>query len=153
MSFAAPQTLRPLNAPNAETARAAFARVEVFDDPARALDAWRALPPETCGSFYQSETFVLAWLAVFAAREQASPSSFWRATKRARRWRCCRSGCSGSARCGWRNSSAANIPITISACFAPDRAFSAQRSAGLAECGGARGPCAARISIACSTCR
>jgi CelD/BcsL family acetyltransferase involved in cellulose biosynthesis len=73
MSFAAPQTLRPLNAPNAETVRAAFARVEVFDDPARALDAWRALPPETCGSFYQSETFLLAWLAVFAAREQAKP--------------------------------------------------------------------------------
>ena len=47
--------------------------MDVFDDVALALDAWRALAPESCGSFYQSETFVLAWLDVFAAREQAMP--------------------------------------------------------------------------------
>lgn len=73
MSVAAPQMLCPSTAPDAQPVGAAFARVEVFDDPALVLDAWRDLSPEICGSFYQSESFLLAWLESFAAREKARP--------------------------------------------------------------------------------
>jgi CelD/BcsL family acetyltransferase involved in cellulose biosynthesis len=73
MSVAAPQMLCPSTAPVASPIGAAFARVEVFDDPARVLDAWRDLSPEICGSFYQGESFLLAWLDSFAAREKARP--------------------------------------------------------------------------------
>jgi CelD/BcsL family acetyltransferase involved in cellulose biosynthesis len=73
MSVAAPQMLCPSTATVASPVGAAFARVEVFDDPARVLDAWRDLSPEICASFYQSETFLLAWLESFAARERARP--------------------------------------------------------------------------------
>jgi CelD/BcsL family acetyltransferase involved in cellulose biosynthesis len=51
-------------------AAAAFARVEVYDDPGAALDVWRALPP---ASFYQTEKFLLAWIAVFAAKDGMEP--------------------------------------------------------------------------------
>jgi CelD/BcsL family acetyltransferase involved in cellulose biosynthesis len=73
MSVATPQMLRVSTAPDAAPVGAAFARVEVFDDPARALDAWRDLTPEVYGSFYQSENFLLAWLDSFAAREKVRP--------------------------------------------------------------------------------
>jgi CelD/BcsL family acetyltransferase involved in cellulose biosynthesis len=49
----------------------AFAHVELFDDPASAREIWRALAP--CGSFYQSEKFVLSWLETCAAKEKATP--------------------------------------------------------------------------------
>jgi CelD/BcsL family acetyltransferase involved in cellulose biosynthesis len=48
-----------MSAPPSKT----FATVEIIRDPREALDAWRALAPERLGSFYQSETFVLNWLA------------------------------------------------------------------------------------------
>lgn len=73
MSVAAPQMLCPSAAPDATPVGAAFARVEVYDDPARVLDEGRDLAPEACGSFYQSETFLLAWLESFGARENARP--------------------------------------------------------------------------------
>ncbi|MCW2285700.1 CelD/BcsL family acetyltransferase involved in cellulose biosynthesis [Rhodoblastus acidophilus] len=44
-----------------------FDSVEVFRDPRDALDCWRVLSPERCGSFYQSEAFLLSWLEVFGA--------------------------------------------------------------------------------------
>jgi CelD/BcsL family acetyltransferase involved in cellulose biosynthesis len=41
-----------------------FESVDVLRDPREALACWRALPPESYGSFYQSETFLLNWLDV-----------------------------------------------------------------------------------------
>jgi CelD/BcsL family acetyltransferase involved in cellulose biosynthesis len=73
MSVAAPQMFCPSTAPDAPPVGADFARVEVFDDPALVLDAWRDLSPEINGSFYQSETFLLACLENLAARENARP--------------------------------------------------------------------------------
>ncbi len=49
-------------------ARTAFASVEVFRDPRAALADWRALSPETCASFYQTEKFLLTWLDHFGDR-------------------------------------------------------------------------------------
>lgn len=73
MSVAAQRTLKPSDIPAAASPRPAFARVEVFEDPTQALDVWRALSPESCGSFYQSETFILSWLESVAAHDKARP--------------------------------------------------------------------------------
>jgi CelD/BcsL family acetyltransferase involved in cellulose biosynthesis len=73
MSAAAPGTLSSVIAPAAASARPAFARVEIIDDPAQALGVWRELSPETHGSFYQSEAFLLPWLAQPAARRKMQP--------------------------------------------------------------------------------
>ena len=51
----------------------AFARVDVFDDPAKALDVWRELSPETCGSWYQGEDFLLSWLETCGRKLHVSP--------------------------------------------------------------------------------
>ena len=73
MSVAAPQTV-PTSLPRTGApARKAFARVEVFGDPAQVLAAWRELSPEKRGSFYQSERFVLSWFEIFGARRKATP--------------------------------------------------------------------------------
>ncbi|MCI4680302.1 GNAT family N-acetyltransferase [Rhodoblastus acidophilus] len=73
MSVAAPQSMSS-SAPRAEApARSPFARVETYDDPARALRAWRDLSPESPGSYYQTEPFLLAWLEIFAPRRKATP--------------------------------------------------------------------------------
>jgi CelD/BcsL family acetyltransferase involved in cellulose biosynthesis len=73
MSAAAPGTLSSVNAPVAASVRPAFARVEVHDDPAQALAVWRELSPETHGSFYQSEAFLLPWLAASAPGRKLRP--------------------------------------------------------------------------------
>lgn len=73
MSAAAPQTLGSSAPRTAIPVRTAFARVEVFGDPAQALGVWHELSPETRASFYQTEKFILTWLDIFAAREKAQP--------------------------------------------------------------------------------
>jgi CelD/BcsL family acetyltransferase involved in cellulose biosynthesis len=61
----------PEDIPNALADRDVVVRIEVFDDVSRVMDVWRALAPE--GSFYQSETFLLAWLGSFGARAKVRP--------------------------------------------------------------------------------
>ncbi len=51
----------------------AFARIDVFEDPAQALGAWRELAPETCGSLYQGEAFALRWLETCGRKLHVSP--------------------------------------------------------------------------------
>ncbi|MCW2275411.1 GNAT family N-acetyltransferase [Rhodoblastus acidophilus] len=46
-----------------------FDRVDVFRDPREALACWRVLSADRCGSFYQSETFLLNWLEVYRGVE------------------------------------------------------------------------------------
>jgi CelD/BcsL family acetyltransferase involved in cellulose biosynthesis len=73
MTVAAPRqdSFRGCVAPG--RAEAAFACVKVFADPREALDAWRALAPAVCGSFYQSEGFLLAWLEYCGRRRKVEP--------------------------------------------------------------------------------
>ncbi|WP_294539399.1 GNAT family N-acetyltransferase [uncultured Rhodoblastus sp.] len=59
--------------PGGVTRGAAFAGVTVCAQPRDALDAWRALNPAVCGSFYQSEDFLLAWLECFARQQKVEP--------------------------------------------------------------------------------
>jgi CelD/BcsL family acetyltransferase involved in cellulose biosynthesis len=73
MSVAAPQSVPTPYDRAGVLPRAPFARVEVLDDPAQAQAAWRELSPETRGSFYQSERFVLSWFAIFGPRRLAKP--------------------------------------------------------------------------------
>ena len=73
MSVAAPPSVSSTMPRAAAPAPAAFARVDVLGDPAEALAAWRELAPEKRGSFYQSESFVLAWLRIFGPRRKATP--------------------------------------------------------------------------------
>jgi CelD/BcsL family acetyltransferase involved in cellulose biosynthesis len=73
MSLAAPQTA-PTPLPRAGApARQSFARVEVFSDQAQVLAAWRELSPDKCGSFYQSERFVVSWFEIYGRRRKAAP--------------------------------------------------------------------------------
>jgi CelD/BcsL family acetyltransferase involved in cellulose biosynthesis len=51
----------------------AFARVEVFADPADALAPWRQLDPAACASFYQGEPFTLGWLEACGRRRGVTP--------------------------------------------------------------------------------
>ncbi|MGO8738982.1 GNAT family N-acetyltransferase [Rhodoblastus sp.] len=73
MSVAAPPSVSSTMPRAAAPAPAAFARVDVLSDPAEALAAWRELAPEKRGSFYQSESFVLAWFKIFGPRRRATP--------------------------------------------------------------------------------
>ncbi len=73
MSVAAPQSVPTSSGRAGVLPRAPFARVEVLNDPAQARAAWRDLSPETRGSFYQSERFVLSWFETFAPRRMAKP--------------------------------------------------------------------------------
>jgi CelD/BcsL family acetyltransferase involved in cellulose biosynthesis len=52
---------------------AVFASVRVFAEPREALDFWRALAPEVCGSFYQSENFLLPWLGTCGSQQKVTP--------------------------------------------------------------------------------
>jgi CelD/BcsL family acetyltransferase involved in cellulose biosynthesis len=73
MSVATPQIVPTSFSRAGAKASTPFARVEVLGDPAQVLAAWRELSPETRGSFYQSERFVLAWFAMFGPRRKARP--------------------------------------------------------------------------------
>jgi CelD/BcsL family acetyltransferase involved in cellulose biosynthesis len=73
MSVAAPQSVPTSFGRAGAPARAPFTRVEVSGDPVQVLAAWRELSPETHGSFYQGERFVLAWLESFGPRRKAKP--------------------------------------------------------------------------------
>lgn len=73
MTAAAPLTDQPRSLAPPRAAGAAFATVEVFDDPRAALACWRALSPESCGSYYQTEKFLLTWLDHYGRREKVEP--------------------------------------------------------------------------------
>ena len=51
----------------------AFARVDVYDRPEQILDVWRELAPEMCGSWYQSEAFLLTWLETCGRKLAVTP--------------------------------------------------------------------------------
>jgi CelD/BcsL family acetyltransferase involved in cellulose biosynthesis len=57
----------------AAAGEAVFASVKVFTEPRDAIDVWRALAPEVCGSFYQSENFLLAWLECCGGQQKVEP--------------------------------------------------------------------------------
>ncbi len=73
MTAAAPLTMRPRGLAPTEACGTVFASVEVVDNPRDALDSWRALSPESCASFYQTETFLLAWLEHYGRRQKVEP--------------------------------------------------------------------------------
>jgi CelD/BcsL family acetyltransferase involved in cellulose biosynthesis len=71
MTVAAPRQNFPRGGVTA--GEAPFASVKVFAEPREALEVWRALAPEVCGSFYQSEGFLLAWLECCGGRQKVEP--------------------------------------------------------------------------------
>lgn len=73
MTVAAPRQDSPLGRVAAGSVDSVFAGIKVCAEPREALDVWRALSPAVCGSYYQSESFLLAWLECYGRLHKVEP--------------------------------------------------------------------------------